>query len=620
MKKILFLINVLLLSFAGIAQCPVPPTCTYTAVNGTNYTVNAGETLCIKSPLNYNSGTITMNGGTLYVENGATLSKNVLPSTSSTINVCGTLASNIQFNDKATLNYYGSNNVSIDMRNGLIMNNYSTTANISFNTLDNVNIKTFNNYGTTLSLSVSQWNQPLTINNIGGNLTVTSAPTVKSGSVINNASSGTLTWQPSMTAEVGVIINNASASTLNLSTSGNANSPTITNNGNFNVSGDFYIASGGSINNNSNMNFSAQLRLDGGTVNNNANSTMTVKTLYGNSGTFNMGNQSVLNIIDKVTVWDTTPINLTSGCASIFTSTNASTINNPLLNNQNLNFCGATPIQSGGSNTTITSISDNGSDTYRIVGNFPNGLNNLDYIYITGVTGVSNLNGYWRVNKINATTFDLIGSDFTSGAIISSSNILYEQGKLKLGTGNYLGYSGCANACVPLPIKIIYFTVTKEERVNKVSWKIVNNELDIQSYEVEKSNDALNFFKIDGYSNRTGQNDYYAYDNKPYNPTTYYRIKTLYKNGTFDYSIIRYSENDVNDLVVYPNPSNGAVFVYYNNIVSYKMSIVDINGTNISYTSEMNYNFAKVLDLQKGVYIINIYTDTELIHKKIIIY
>ncbi len=57
------------------AQCPIPVTCTYTAVSGTNYTVNTGETLCIKSPTNYSSGTITLNGGTLYVENGATLSR-----------------------------------------------------------------------------------------------------------------------------------------------------------------------------------------------------------------------------------------------------------------------------------------------------------------------------------------------------------------------------------------------------------------------------------------------------------------------------------------------------------------------------------------------------------------
>ena len=179
MKKIILLLNLIIISVLGYSQCPIPSTCTYTAISGTNYAVNVGETLCISSPTNYNSGSITLNGGTLYIANGATLSVNVLPIVPSTVNACGTLNGTLQFNDKTTLNYYGSSNLNLDMRNGLIINDYSSST-VSLSTLDNTNTKTFNNYGTA-SLSVNQWNQPLTINNIGGSNLISSIKNLGGG-------------------------------------------------------------------------------------------------------------------------------------------------------------------------------------------------------------------------------------------------------------------------------------------------------------------------------------------------------------------------------------------------------------------------------------------------------
>ena len=618
MKKIILLLNLIIISVLGYSQCPIPSTCTYTAISGTNYAVNVGETLCISSPTNYNSGSITLNGGTLYIANGATLSVNVLPIVPSTVNACGTLNGTLH---KTTLNYYGSSNLNLDMRNGLIINDYSSST-VSLSTLDNTNTKTFNNYGTA-SLSVNQWNQPLTINNIGGTLTVTSTPTIVSGSIINNTGGGILNWLPSMVAQSGVIINNSVSSTINLTTSGTANSPTITNNGNFNVSGAYYLA-GGSINNNSNMTFSNELRLDGGTLNINSNSTLTVNTLYKNSGTINMDNQSTLNIIQNVTTWNGSAINLVAGCASIIGSTTPSNvnINSTFLNNPNLNFCGAIPVQSGGCSTSMTSISNNGSGAYRMTGNFScgSGLNNLNYVYITGITGVTNLNGYWMVNKINATTFDLIGSSYTSGAILTSSNILFDQSKLKLGSADYLGYSSCTNPCIPLPLILLDFIAYSDDNKNKLYW-FINDASNTLYYELEKSIDATNFSKISTINpfDNNNLNGYTYYDYNPYVSTTFYRIKTIYKDGSYTYSIIVYSDSNNKDLVVYPNPTTDNFFVYYDNIINYNISITDMNGKNItSYTIEKNYSYIKILDLPKGIYMLNLYTDTNLLYKKII--
>lgn len=70
--------------FKTYTQCPAP-TCTYTAASGSSYTVNFGETICIPNGVNYNSGTITLNGGTIHVVSGGTLNANNYVSTSHNI-------------------------------------------------------------------------------------------------------------------------------------------------------------------------------------------------------------------------------------------------------------------------------------------------------------------------------------------------------------------------------------------------------------------------------------------------------------------------------------------------------------------------------------------------------
>lgn len=92
-------------AFFVIATVPIPcptPSCDQTATSGNNYTVAAGEVICIESGTNYTSGKITLNGGTVLIKSGGTLTIDVgahqsrvaytASYTTHAIQNCGTLA------------------------------------------------------------------------------------------------------------------------------------------------------------------------------------------------------------------------------------------------------------------------------------------------------------------------------------------------------------------------------------------------------------------------------------------------------------------------------------------------------------------------------------------------
>lgn len=497
--------------------------------------------------------------------------------------------------------------------------------------MDNTNIKTFNNYGTVPSFTMSQFNQPITINNIGGTMTVTSSPTIKSGTIINNTGKGTFTWTPSMIAELGTAVNNAGGSTMNFTTGGTANRPSITNDGTMNFSGQYYLA-GGTSHNNGKMNFANELRLDGGTLNLNTNSTTTVNTLYKNSGVINMDDHSLLNITQNVTTWDGGPINLVSGCATILGSTTPSTtnINSNFTNNPNLNFCGSAPMQAGGCLSVPLTVTNNGSGAIRMTGVFPCGLNNLDYIEINGTLGVPNLNGYWRVNRISnlfgIMTLDLIGSTFVSGSIITLTSIQYDQSKLKFGTGTYLGYSSCANPCAPLPIKLISFKAFKESNSVKIEWQTME-EKNNAYYEIQRSVDGIHYETITtiaGYKNSSSLINYTQYDYAPLNGTSYYRLKQVDADGSFTYSSISAIEiTNQAEWTVYPNPSMDGNFTltstFSENEVLF-ITVTDVTGNQVRYYDSNSYEQEMhIHNLASGMYVVAIQTQTSVLSKKLIV-
>ncbi len=117
-----------------------------------------------------------------------------------------------------------------------------------------------------------------------------------------------------------------------------------------------------------------------------------------------------------------------------------------------------------------------------------------------------------------------------------------------------------------LPVELISFTGVSEGTHNSVSWKSAV-ETNFRHYELESSEDGVNFNKIatvNPIGNVSALNNYNYLDFSPYSPITYYRLKMVDLDYTFEYSNIISVENGVNKektVIVYPNPASRELYI-----------------------------------------------------------
>lgn len=109
---------------------------------------------------------------------------------------------------------------------------------------------------------------------------------------------------------------------------------------------------------------------------------------------------------------------------------------------------------------------------------------------------------------------------------------------------------------------INHFAVQLEERVVKLNW--TNNTGSLNDYfEIQRSSDGIDFEMIGAYENLADDDSFVFYqqeDNSPNLGANYYRLKTIYLDGTFDYSEIRKVHiSDIEDFGLFPNPAQEEV-------------------------------------------------------------
>lgn len=132
-----------------------------------------------------------------------------------------------------------------------------------------------------------------------------------------------------------------------------------------------------------------------------------------------------------------------------------------------------------------------------------------------------------------------------------------------------------------LPVTFSSITAVKNSNGNAVEWK-VENEINISSYEVERSTDGVNFVKAGAVS--AGSSTLYNWlDAYPVNGDNFYRIKSIGNRGTVSYSrIVKVSAvKGRTGYTVYPNPStDGSFGLQMSNITAgiYTVKITNGNG------------------------------------------
>ena len=109
-------------------------------------------------------------------------------------------------------------------------------------------------------------------------------------------------------------------------------------------------------------------------------------------------------------------------------------------------------------------------------------------------------------------------------------------------------------AAVALPQNLLTFTASKGDKKVVLNFT-TTNELNVTSFEVERSADGSSFTTI-GTVTGEGANGKYAFiDAQPLPAANYYRLKLIDQNGSYSYSkivTIRYDKNA--SVTIFPNP------------------------------------------------------------------
>lgn len=147
----------------------------------------------------------------------------------------------------------------------------------------------------------------------------------------------------------------------------------------------------------------------------------------------------------------------------------------------------------------------------------------------------------------------------------------------------------------PLPVKLISFTLEQSGEDVVLNWE-TSGEINNSHFDVEVSVDAVNFTylgTVQGHGNTEAVQQYSYTDHQPSSGVTYYRLKQVDYDGSYEYFIIRSIDvKGIGGVFIYPNPAVNHV-VLSNLAQGTSIEVVDIRGrvllkrNNLSKSSEV---------------------------------
>ncbi len=207
----------------------------------------------------------------------------------------------------------------------------------------------------------------------------------------------------------------------------------------------------------------------------------------------------------------------------------------------------------------------------------------------------------------------------------ASANIVYPaasqtfnnstNGASTVATWNFYGTT--------LPLTLVDFDAKLNLNTTIVNW-ITVSELNTDKFEIEKSTNGENFTLCGTVpaKNTNTRNSYSFIDKYPANGVAYYRLKMIDIDGTFTYSGVKFVNNKLVVISVYPNPASKILKVGFPNVqVKGNISILNMTGaviSKISLEKETSSTNINIQDLANGTYIINMEIDGAVFSKKFI--
>jgi archaellum component FlaF (FlaF/FlaG flagellin family) len=199
----------------------------------------------------------------------------------------------------------------------------------------------------------------------------------------------------------------------------------------------------------------------------------------------------------------------------------------------------------------------------------------------------------------------------------------------------------CANVCrayvcsgffstFPLPIDLLSFAAIPEPAAKRIrlEW-ITASETNNDYFSLERSSDGLNFEELNqvkGAGLSASLHTYHAFDNRPLTGINYYRLKQVDLDGKYVYSKMVSVLHEQVKLTLSPNPTDGKkIGILWNREVK-EATIRIYNQTGYELYSRQVFNpdTEQVIilpqPLKKGVYLIKIYSGSQIFSEKLIVY
>jgi Secretion system C-terminal sorting domain len=166
---------------------------------------------------------------------------------------------------------------------------------------------------------------------------------------------------------------------------------------------------------------------------------------------------------------------------------------------------------------------------------------------------------------------------------------------------------------VTLPIKITDFQLSNiRNKQVKVNWSFVSDN-SIDFFEVYHSKDGNQWNYIDKKVNATNSSSTTSFsiiNRSPFNGTSFYKLKIIYKDGLVEYSNIKNIQLNQNiEIKVYPNPASSVLFIEGTFLTKDNIRVYNSNGQDVSKSVQLKTLNSStiqlsIIDLPNGIYIL----------------
>jgi hypothetical protein len=135
------------------------------------------------------------------------------------------------------------------------------------------------------------------------------------------------------------------------------------------------------------------------------------------------------------------------------------------------------------------------------------------------------------------------------------------------------------------------FEFTAKQNIANLNWETLN-EVNVKSFEVEKSYDALNFSTVGKVSAKNISTARYSFMDEMNASTAHYRLKMVDLDGKYTYSqVVKVYNSNEGSVSIYPNPTSGTLNIKISNLQSASsLTILNTFGQPVLSTSISQYS------------------------------